>query len=131
VLDDGQEDIDVLKDLLKFDMLKVIRTQFIDDDPDRKKYGYLPIMATHSRGSIGTLLSSSFAERINSAANIVMGKDNTLLDPKTVNMLVVLRMNRSFMEKMRKKHKGLSRQKFNQSTVTEVDNIDDEAEMES
>ena len=79
-------------------------------------------MATHSRGSIGSLLSSSFAERINSAANIVLTKGNSVLDPVTVDMLVVLRMNRSFMEYMREKYKKVSAQAFNMSVVTREDN---------
>jgi len=34
-------------------------------------FGYLPKMATTSKGSIGSLLASSFCERINSQANQV------------------------------------------------------------
>ena len=67
---------------------------------------------------------SSFAERINSAANIVLTKVNSLLDPVTVNMLVVLHMNRSFMENMRKRYKNISRQDFNMSVVTVETNKD-------
>jgi hypothetical protein len=59
-------------------------------------------MATHSRGSVGSLLASSYAERVNSAANLILTKGNTLLAEEEINMCTVLRMNRSFMEFMRK-----------------------------
>jgi hypothetical protein len=39
------------------------------EDPERKKLGYLPYIATHSRASVGTLLAASFCERLNSAGN--------------------------------------------------------------
>jgi len=38
---------------------------------DGTNFGYLPKMATTSKGSIGSLLASSFCERINSQANQV------------------------------------------------------------
>jgi len=123
------EAVDVVKHLLKVDMMNVLKTFFLKDDPDRKKYGYLPLMATHSRGSIGSLLSSSFAERINSAANLVLTKGNSVLDPVTVDMLVVLRMNRSFMQHMREKYKTLSKQAFNVSVVTTDDNGPEDDEV--
>jgi len=38
---------------------------------DGTNFGYLPKMSTTSKGSIGSLLASSFCERINSRANQV------------------------------------------------------------
>ena len=49
---------------------------FIEKDKDRSKYGWLPKMATCSKGSIGSLVASSFCECINSYAN----QDHTLGD---------------------------------------------------
>ena len=61
----------------------IIKTEFIAKDclpfkdkpaVDGTNFGYLPKMATTSRGSIGSLLAllaSSFCERINSQANQV------------------------------------------------------------
>jgi len=51
------------------DMGPVLKTYFIEKDPDRALFGYIPIMATTCKGSIGALLSASFCERINSCAN--------------------------------------------------------------
>ena len=45
--------------------------------------------------------AESFAERVNSAAKLLVDDKNTSLADPLINMLVVLRMNRSFMEFMR------------------------------
>ena len=56
----------------------IIKTEYIAKDGlpfkdkpalDGTNFGYLPKMATTSKGSIGSLLASSFCERINSQAN--------------------------------------------------------------
>jgi hypothetical protein len=57
-------------DLMDADLGRVFN--ILDEDPDASKYGFLPYMATHSRGSVGSLLASSYAERINSAANLIL-----------------------------------------------------------
>ena len=78
-------------------------------------------MATGSRGSIGALLASGFAERVNSAANLILTKGNTLLSDEKVNMLVVLRMNRDFMKYMRKYYAHIDRSSL-ATTITVEDN---------
>ena len=91
--------------------------------PRRKlKLGHLLKMVLASRGSIGSLLASSFCERINSARNIVMTKGNTLLGDEELNMLVVLRMNREFMKVMRTHFPHVA---LRDVTVTEKDNEED------
>jgi len=56
----------------------IIKTEYIAKDGlpfkdkpgvDGTNFGYLPKMATTSKGSIGSLLVSSFCERINSKVN--------------------------------------------------------------
>ena len=86
------------------DMGKFLNRVFINVDSTGRHFGCLPKMATTSRGSIGKNSAVSFCERINSAANLMMTKGNVLLTPDEVNMLTVLRMNRDFMEHMRKRH---------------------------
>jgi len=56
---------------------------------------------------IGGNLASSFCERVNSAAKLIMTHDRTQLGEKHLQMLCVLRMNRTFMEYMRTYHKDL------------------------
>ena len=69
-----------LKHLWEMDMGLIIKTEYIakdgllfKDNPgvDGNNFGYLPKMATTSKGSIGSLLTSSFCERINSQTNQV------------------------------------------------------------
>ena len=90
-------------DLWEVDVGKLF-ARMIKEDPNRLKYGYLPIMATALHGSVGAFLASSFCERINSVANLVVTDGNTLLADEEINMLVVLRMNRKFMLYMHKHH---------------------------
>jgi len=63
------------------------------------------------------LCAKSFCERILSDANDVCHEGNTLLDTEEINMLVVLRMNREFIEHMREIYPKLSGKKFNQTLV--------------
>ena len=73
-------------------------------------------MASSSGGQIGALCTKSFCERILSDANDVCHQGNTLLDTEEI-MLVVLRMNREFIEHMREIYPKLSGQNFNQKLV--------------
>ena len=58
-------------------------------------------MASSSRGQIRDVYAEIFCERILSCANDVCSEDNTGLGCEEINMLVVLQMNREFMESMR------------------------------
>ena len=64
-------------DLWYVDISAELKNMFTD--PTLAQFGYLTKMATTSRGSIAALLAVSFCERINSVANQVMTKGNTLL----------------------------------------------------
>ncbi len=83
------------------------------------KYGFLPYMATHSRGSVSSLLASSYVERINSAVNLILTKGNTLLVEEEINMCTVLLMNHRFMEFMRKYHPDTANQWFKMTVISE------------
>ena len=65
-------------------------------------------METESKGSIGTWLASSFCERVNSVANQVVSKGNTLLNSNDIDVLTTQRMNSDFMMLMRDSHGHLS-----------------------
>ena len=64
--------------------------------------GYLPLMCKNSPVQLGALSAQSFAERMISAGNLLITRKRTLLDDDLINKLIVLRMNRKFMEFMRK-----------------------------
>ena len=86
------------------DVVVIMKEDFIEKDKDRSKYGRLFKMATCSKGSIGSLLVSSFCECINSCANQVLTSRNTLLGDGKMEKLVMSRMNRDFMVFMRKNY---------------------------
>ena len=86
------------KDLWKADMGVVMRDYFFKDDVDGTKYGHLPKMAVASKGMMGSLMVSSFCECINSCANLVCTKNNSVLSDDEIDMVVTLRMNRDFMK---------------------------------
>ena len=103
-----------------------IYLDLIKSDPEREKYGFLPLMASCSEGEIGALNAESFSERILSTAADVMTKGNTLLGDEELEMLVVLRMNRDFMEFMRANYNKVSQQQFMQTVVHEADNVEND-----
>jgi len=95
------------------------------EDPERKRFGFLPLMASCSDGELGALNAESYAERIISCANLIVDDGNTLLGDDVLEKLVILRMNRDFMFHMRQ-HYGediKQQQPFNQ-TVVEIDEAD-------
>ena len=65
-------------------------------------FGYLPLMCKNSPVQLGALSAQSFAEQMISASNLSIAKKRTLIDNELINKLKVLRMNRKFMEFMRK-----------------------------
>ena len=87
-------------DLMPLDVGHLYR-EIAAKDIDRKIYGYIPAMASCSYGQIGALTAESFCERVLSTANMVLTEGNTLLGDEELSMLVVLRMNRQFMDFMR------------------------------
>ena len=46
---------------------------------ESKIYGYLPVMASCSKGRIGALNAESYAERVNSMGNLVLADGISLL----------------------------------------------------
>ena len=116
-------ELDVLDDLRDADLGVVFRAM-TKHDGDRTEFGFLPYMATHSRASVGSLLASSFCERINSAANLIVTKGNTLLADKEVDMCTTLRINKNFMSFMREHYADVSLQQFKMTVLTEHENAE-------
>ena len=83
-------------------------------DPDCKVYGLIPLMASSSPYQIGALNAESFCERVLRCAGHILTEGNTLLGDAKLEKLVILRMNRKFMEYMRENHKDLIKDKLNQ-----------------
>jgi len=99
--------------MLEIDVVSIMKDDFIEKDKDRSKYGWLPKMATCSKGSIRSLLASSSCERINSCANQVLTLGNTLLGDSEMEKFVMCRMIRDFMVFMRKNYPQVADEQSN------------------
>lgn len=114
------EEPDIVFDLMELDM-GIFYNKIIKSDAERKIYGYIPAMASCCYAEIGALNAESFCERVLSGANLVVNEGNTILSSDEVEMLSVLRINRTFMEKMRaSKYAKQAEQQYN-ITVVEME----------
>ena len=113
--------LDTFNDLMKLNPGKVYK-QLEKEDKGRTKFGLVPAMASGSKGCLGFLPAASFCERCNSVAKDVMTDAHCLMGKESLEILVVLRMNRKFMQYMRTKYSGLTQQQFG---LTLVDLVED------
>ena len=76
----GREQLDTVADLMPLDM-GLLYTKIEATDPERRMYGYIPMMAACSYGQIGALTcalnAESFCERVLSCANDVSSQQAT------------------------------------------------------
>ena len=107
-------ELDLTEDLMPIDIGKLY-TQL--DALDRGQLGWIPVMASSSVGQLGALSAESYCERILSCANNVVVSGNTLLGDAELEMLVVLRMNKEFMQFMREHYAQEAGQQFNATVV--------------
>ncbi len=94
---------DVMTDLLDTDMFKVYSDMLRGETlriQQRKpaKFGYLRMMVV---ATLGVLNAESFGERVLSCVKLVVTDLHVRLNADEIRMLVMLRMNREFMEYMR------------------------------
>jgi len=116
------------REMWEINVVSIMKEDFIEKDKDRKKYGWLPKMATCSKGSIGSLLASSFCERINSCANQVLTLGNTLLSDGEMEKLVMCRMNEDFIVFMRQQFPEVANEQFEFGILKAEDNEEEEDE---
>jgi len=112
----------------EIDLVSIMKEDFIENDKDHSKYGWLPKMATCSKGSIRSLMTSSFCERINSCANQVLTLGNTLLDDGEMEKLVMCRTNQDFMVLLRKNYPPVADEQFEFGILKTEDNKEKEDE---
>ncbi len=94
---------DLMADLLDADMFKVYSDMLRSETlriQQRKpaKFGYLPMMAV---AVLAALNAESFCERVLSCVKLVVSDLHVSLKADDIRMLVMLRMNREFLEYMR------------------------------
>jgi hypothetical protein len=110
------EPLDLTEDLMRLNVGDLY-THVEKVDTGRQLYGYIPLMASSSSGQLGALSAESYCERILSCANNVIVKGNTLLGDEELEMIVVLRMNREFMQFMREHYSEDAKQVFGETVV--------------
>ena len=93
--------LDIFTDLMNLNPAEVYK-KLESSDPERSKYGLIPRMTSGSKGCISFLPAAAFCERVNSVAKDVMTDAYLLMKDDALEMMVVLRMNRKFMEFTRK-----------------------------
>ena len=96
-------DFDPQDDLI--DQLHLDKGRIYRDLEKQSRFGFLPAMASCSTGQIGALMAESFCERILSCAKQVVHSARLSYKAEEYSMVVILRMNRAFMEYMRKHEK--------------------------
>ena len=116
------------REMWEINVVSIMKEDFIEKDKDRKKYGWLPKMATCSKGSIGSLLASSFCERINSCANQVLTLGNTLLSDGEMEKLVMCHMHEDFIVFMRQQYPEVVNEQFEFGILKAEDNEEEEDE---
>jgi len=112
--------LDIFKHIMHINPGKIYQ-RLEKEDTNGDKYGYIPKMAQGSKGCIGFLPAASFCERVNSVAKDVMTDAHVLMGEKSLDKLVVLRINRGLMQYMRLKYNGLTQQQFGQTVVELVE----------
>ena len=93
--------------------------KIIESDEDGKLYGHIPLMASSSPYEIGALNAESYCERVLRCAGHILTEGNTLLSDSKLEKLVILRMNRKFMEFMRANYKHVIKDKLKKDQLTQ------------
>lgn len=75
--------------------------KMVKADPTMEKYGYIPLMAMCY---IGHLQPESFCERVLSPSQTIIDCSDTHLSDENREKLLMLRMNRGFIETMRMRY---------------------------
>ena len=107
------EPLDTVNDLMDLQMGKLYQ-KIMSSDPGGKLYGKIPLMASSSPFQIGALNAESYCERVLRCAGHVLTEGNTLLSDVKLEKLVILRMNKKYMQFMRNNYKHLIKDKLQQ-----------------
>ena len=68
-------------------------------------FSLIVMMCKNSPYQLGALNAQSFVERMNSCGNLIVDKNRTCLGDETIDKLVVLKTNSTYMENIREKLK--------------------------
>ena len=90
-----EEDLDPIEGLLELDVLKKVYKDLAEDKQKRHngRCGLMPLLALRY---VGNNLASSYCERLNSCAKLIMPHGRALLDDEELGIVCFLRMSRTF-----------------------------------
>ena len=83
--------------------MKVLVDCVIEESVSERKFGCLPEMCTKYHMQFGAFTSQSFSEKMISNANLLVDPHCLKFSNDMIDKLIVLRMNKIFMDTMRNK----------------------------
>ena len=101
--------LDLISNLMKVDIGILFRS-IQRQNSQQEKFGLIPRIASCF---LGRCMAESFSERTYRCAKDVLTEGNSLLSDEEINMVLVPRMNRPFVEYMRKAYSSVRKQNFN------------------
>ena len=84
-------------------VMKVILDHLIQESGEDRQFGCLTEMCCNSPCQLGVLTSESFSERMIIAGNVLVDIHRLHLNHDMIDKLIVLRMNKRFIERIRSK----------------------------
>lgn len=115
---ESEEDVDAIDDLMELDVLHNVYEKIIADKVLSAGVGKLPLLALCY---IGNNLASSYCERVNSCAKLIMTHDRTVLNDAHLEKVCWLRMNRTFMTFMKVKYADVAKEWQNKMAAALLD----------
>ena len=100
---DNDDDIETHKHLWSVNM-KILLDHVIKESGDERKFGFLPEMCCNSPVQLGVLTSEIFPEIMISADNLLVDTHRLHLNDDMIDKLVVLCVNKKFMDRVRIKN---------------------------
>ena len=84
--------------------MKLLLDHAMKESEEEHQFGYLPEMCCNSPVQLGALTSESFSKRMIITANLIVDTHRLCLNNDMINTLIVLRMNKKFMDRVRSKN---------------------------
>ena len=114
---DAGEKVDLVDHLLRLNIGKLYIKAH-----QRNKYGYLSVMASSSKRQLGALMAESYCEQVISVGNMMSTNRKLALNDDELEMLVILKMDKDFIQFMCNNHaheiKKTFGQRFNKTSIS-------------
>ena len=95
---DKFETFDIYAEVMDLDIKVLLDSAKKYSESNDLCFGFLPLMCKVSKCQLGSLMSQSFAEIMNSRGKLIVTENRVCLKHNTLEMLVVLKMNKTFIK---------------------------------